>query len=214
VSVNFIKKTRQALSSGELALTRQGYIEARAGFPWQVPLSLVLAFAISFANSWTFLAASLTVVLSLSLQLRVPWKKLLTRAGVLGLFTFLLFLPSLFWGEDIWQVLLLASRSSLIISCALLPVLSLGWHGVLLALRKLKVPSLILTLLELSTRFIVLLFKVAKESWEGAESRTINLKGKEGRKVVAHLFSTLFIKTLQLTEEVHEAMLARGYADF
>jgi energy-coupling factor transporter transmembrane protein EcfT len=102
----------------------------------------------------------------------------------------------------------------LIISCALLPVLSLGWHGVLLALRKLKVPSLILTLLELSTRFIVLLFKVAKESWEGAESRTINLKGKEGRKVVAHLFSTLFIKTLQLTEEVHEAMLARGYADF
>lgn len=214
MSTNFIKKTRQALSSGELALTRQGSIEARAGFPWQVPLSLALAFAISFANSWTFLAASLAVVLSLSLQLRVPWKKLLTRAGVLGLFTFLLFLPSLFWGEDIWQVLLLASRSSLIISCALLPVLSLGWHGVLLALRKLKVPSLILTLLELSTRFIVLLFKVAKESWEGAESRTINLKGKEGRKVVAHLFSTLFIKTLQLTEEVHEAMLARGYADF
>jgi energy-coupling factor transporter transmembrane protein EcfT len=60
----------------------------------------------------------------------------------------------------------------------------------------------------------MLLFKVAKESWEGAESRVFNLTGREGRRITAHLFSSLFIKTFLLTEEVHEAMLARGYADF
>ncbi|MGB9553540.1 MAG: hypothetical protein ACPL7L_04105, partial [bacterium] len=74
--------------------------------------------------------------------------------------------------------------------------------------------ALIILLLDLSTRFIMLLFKVAKESWEGAESRTISLKGKEGRTVAANLYSSLFIKTLKLTGEVHEAMIARGYADF
>jgi len=214
VGINFIRKTRQALSSGELAFTSHGLKKGGIGFPWQVPASLALAFSISFLQSWTALVSSLALVLLLCLLLRVAWDKLLARAGLLGLFTFLLFLPSLFWGTDIWQVLFLACRSFLIIACALLLVLSLGWHGVLFALRKLKVPSLVLTLLDLSTRFIMLLFKVARESWEGAESRAINLKGKEGRRVVAYLFSSLFIKTLQFTEEVHEAMLARGYADF
>lgn len=214
MSINFIRKTRQALSSGELAFTSHGLKKGGIGFPWQVPASLALAFSISFLQSWTALVSSLALALLLCLLLRVAWDKLLARAGLLGLFTFLLFLPSLFWGSDIWRVLFLSFRSFLIISCALLPVLSLGWHGVLLALRKLKVPSLILTLLDLSTRFIMLLFKVAKESWEGAESRVFNLTGREGRRITAHLFSSLFIKTFLLTEEVHEAMLARGYADF
>lgn len=214
MSVNFIKKTRRALSSGELALIAPGSEKKEKGFPWQVPIALILAFSISFLQSWLSLGVALIILALLSWFLRISWSKLLSRAGLLGIFTFLLFLPSLFWGTDIWRVLFLSSRSFLIISCALLPVLSLGWHGVLLALRKLKVPSLILTLLDLSTRFIMLFFKVAKESWEGAESRTICLKGKEGRTVAANLVSSLFIRTLNLTEEVHEAMLARGYADF
>lgn len=214
MSIDFIKKTSRALSQGELAFAASGSQKSGAGFPWQIPVSLALAFSISFLQSWIALGISSAIVISLSLLLKIPWGKLLSRASLLGFFTFFLFLPSLFWGMDIWQVLFLACRSFLIIACALLPVLSLGWHGVLFALRKLKVPSLVLTLLDLSTRFIMLLFKVARESWEGAESRAINLKGKGGRRVVAYRFSSLFIKTLQFTEEVHEAMLARGYADF
>lgn len=214
MSTNFIRKTRQALSSGELAFISHGLKKGGIGFPWQVPTSLALAFSISFLQSWTALVSSLALVLLLCLLLRVAWDKLLARAGLLGLFTFLLFLPSLFWGTDIWRVLFLACRSFLIISSTLLPVFSLGWHGVLLSLKKLRVPSLVLILLDLSTRFIMLLFKVAKESWEGAESRVFNLTGREGRRITAHLFSSLFIKTFLLTQEVHEVMLARGYADF
>ncbi len=214
MSVNFIQKTRRALSAGELALTAQVRQKAKAGFPWEIPVSLASAFALSFLQSWTALAVSLPPLLLLLALARVPWRKLFFRTGLLGIFTLLLFLPSLLFGEDIWQVLFLACRSFLIASSTLLPVLSLGWHGFLLALRKLKAPSLIITLLDLSTRFIVLLLKVARESWEGAESRSISLEGRKSRKVVAHLLSSLFIRTLRLTEEVHEAMLARGYADF
>jgi len=90
----------------------------------------------------------------------------------------------------------------------------MGWFGVLRTLRENGFPSLIIILLELSTRFILLLLKEARESWEGAESRTISLKGKEGRKIAASRVAMLFLKTLALTDEVHDAMVARGYADF
>ncbi|MCR4428265.1 MAG: hypothetical protein NUV68_02840 [Caldiserica bacterium] len=214
MSVNFIKRTRRALFQAELALTsREGKI-FQEEIPWKIPTFIGIAFAISFIKDWQFLLIASLILFLFSLLLKIPIEKTLVRAGILGILTFLLFLPSLFLGMDAERVGFLALRSFFIIWATLIPVFSLGWQGIIRSLKKLKFPSLLLLLLDISTRFIFLLFKVAKENWEGAESRVFNPSGKMGRRITAHLISSLFIRTFLLVEETHQAMIARGYADF
>ncbi len=214
MNVEFIKRTRKALFQAELALNAKGISRGKGSIPWEIPTCIGLAFALSFIQTWIFLLLAFPLILILSFALRVPLKKSLIRSGILGVLTFILFLPSLFLGMDAGRVGFLAFRTFLIIWATLLPVFSLGWWGVLNSLKRLKFPSLLLLTLDLSTRFIFLLFKVARENWEGAELRVFNPSGKMGRRIAAHQISSLFLRTFLLVEETHQAMIARGYADF
>lgn len=213
MNVEFIKRTRKALFQAELALNAKGNSRGKGSIPWEIPTCIGFSFALSFIQTWVFLFLA-PLILILSFTLRVPLKKSLIRSGILAFLTFILFLPSLFLGMDAGRVGFLAIRTFLIIWTTLLPVFSLGWWGVLNSLKRLKFPSLLLLTLDLSTRFIFLLFKVARENWEGAESRVFNPSGKMGRRITAHQISSLFLRTFLLVEETHQAMIARGYADF
>jgi cobalt/nickel transport system permease protein len=95
---------------------------------------------------------------------------------------------------------------------AALLVLSTPWAHVLKALRSLGLPASLVVVLAMTQRYLLLLLRAAVQLFEARQSRVIGtLPGSERRRLAAASAGVLFSRSLQLGEEVHLAMLARGY---
>jgi cobalt/nickel transport system permease protein len=95
---------------------------------------------------------------------------------------------------------------------AALLAFSTPWAQVLKSLRCLRVPVSLVVILAMTQRYLLLLLRSAVQLFEARQSRVLGpLPGRERRRLAAATAGALFSRSLQLGEEVHLAMLARGY---
>jgi cobalt/nickel transport system permease protein len=95
--------------------------------------------------------------------------------------------------------------------CVLL-VLTTPWNHVLKALRVLRVPAVLVTILGMTYRYLFLVLQSAHDMFESRRSRMIGeLTGHERRRVAASSAGVLMSKTFDLSNEVYLAMQSRGY---
>ena len=95
--------------------------------------------------------------------------------------------------------------------CVLL-VLTTPWNHVLKALRVLRVPAVMVTILGMTYRYLFLVLQSAHDMFESRRSRMIgDLTGRERRRVAASSAGVLMSKTFDLSNEVYQAMQSRGY---
>jgi cobalt/nickel transport system permease protein len=95
--------------------------------------------------------------------------------------------------------------------CVLL-VLTTPWNHVLKALRVLRVPALLVTILGMTYRYLFLVLQSAHDMFESRRSRMIGeLTGRERRRVAASSAGVLMSKTFDLSNDVYLAMQSRGY---
>lgn len=107
---------------------------------------------------------------------------------------------------------LLTLRVGVAISLATLLTLTTPWNDLLRALRSLGVPRLFINVLAMTYRYLAVLLQTAGEMFVARRSRTLGrASNTEGRRFVGRSIGTLFGKTLTLSEEVHAAMIARGF---
>lgn len=117
----------------------------------------------------------------------------LTRAGALG-------------------VCLLGLRVGTAVSYAALLPLTISWSDLLHALQSLKAPRLFVMVVGMAYRYIMVLMQAADEMFTARRSRQVGqISPLEGRRLVSRSAGALFTKTLALSDEVYDAMLARGY---
>lgn len=107
---------------------------------------------------------------------------------------------------------LLISRVGISVSLALVLTLSTRWMAILRALRSFYVPRIFISTLEMTYRYIFVLVRAIEEIFIARKSRDAGQSAtKEQRRFVAAAMGGLFGKSLQMSEEVYSAMLARGY---
>lgn len=98
------------------------------------------------------------------------------------------------------------------ISLAMVWNLSTKWYELLRSLRSLGVPPLFLSTATLTYRY---LFVIVETMCEMVEARTARQVGapsqKQGRSYVGQGAAILFAKSQAFTEEMHQAMLSRGF---
>jgi cobalt/nickel transport system permease protein len=98
------------------------------------------------------------------------------------------------------------------LSLSLLLVLTTPWTKLLVALRQLRLPSLIVAVLGMTYRYIFLLLHTTNAMFMARRSRTIgSLSGNENRRWLGRALVTTLMKSQYLSEEVYLAMLSRGY---
>jgi len=98
------------------------------------------------------------------------------------------------------------------VSLAILMVLSTQWTRILKALSVLKVPEIIILILAMTYRYIFLLLRVAEGMFLARKSRLIlNTNLKEQHSWLSARIGVLIGKSYNLSNEVHLAMLARGW---
>ena len=86
------------------------------------------------------------------------------------------------------------------------------WTQILKALRFLRMPPEMITILTMTHRYIFLLLETAQHMFESRQSRTVGVMPEsERRKVVSRTAGVLMSKSIELSHEVYLAMLSRGF---
>ncbi len=198
----------------------------------RVKLVGILALVASVAASRSFAAIGglLAIAIVLAALSHVPFGVLLKRVWIaVLLFTGVIALPAPFVtpGRVIWNLPVLgwdvtaqglASAGYLVLRvettatlCVLL-VLTTPWNQVLKALRVLRVPAVLVTILGMTYRYLFLVLQSARDMFESRRSRMIGeLTGRERRRVAAASAGVLMSRTFDLSNEVYLAMQSRGY---
>ena len=198
----------------------------------RVKLAAVLALVVVAvaSRSLIVLAAMAAIAVTLVIVSGLPVARLFRPVwlGVLA-FTGLIALPALVLvpGDVLirvpglgWPVSLqgtrsaafLIARSELSTTLGLLLVLTTRWAHLLKALRGFGVPVIIVAILGMTTRYVLLLLDLAHQMFEARRSRHVGpLAPRDGRRIATATAGVLLLRSLEMSGEVHLAMVARGY---
>jgi cobalt/nickel transport system permease protein len=114
--------------------------------------------------------------------------------------------------EGLTAVALIVTRVAVSISLVVLLTLTTAWHRLLAALRALHVPRLVILVLAMSYRYVFTLTNAVSEMFTARKARTARRPdARAGRHFVAASAGALFGKAHAMAEDVHMAMVARGY---
>ncbi|WP_432993540.1 cobalt ECF transporter T component CbiQ [Dactylosporangium sp. CA-233914] len=111
---------------------------------------------------------------------------------------------------------IIVARVATSISLVVLLTLTTPWVRLLAALRAFGVPKIFVLIIGMAYRYLFLLLDAVDDMYTARKARTLSGDtGRSGtgagRRFVAAGAGTLFGKAHQLSEEVHQAMTARGY---
>jgi len=107
---------------------------------------------------------------------------------------------------------LVVSRVAVSISLVVLLTLTTPWTKLLAALRSIGVPRVFILVIGMAYRFIFLMLASVTDMYESRKSRTIGAQAHDrgARAFLGASAGALFGKAHHLSEEVHQAMIARG----
>jgi cobalt/nickel transport system permease protein len=114
--------------------------------------------------------------------------------------------------QGLLSAALLVGRVAASVSLAGLLALTTRWDRLLGALPVVRVPQLFILTLAMTYRYLALLVGTAAEMHEARLSRTVRyLSTGDEQRWVATRMGFLFRKSWRLSQDVHAAMLARGF---
>lgn len=202
----------------------------------RVKVLLTVAFIVSMAllpdGAWLALALALVVVLTISLVAQInPW--IVVKRSFIGLPFLLaavtvLFLP----GNPIWsgpwgltisdagmvRFFSILGRSLLSLQMALLLTATTPFPDILHALRHLRVPAILVSIIAFMYRYLFVLVDEVGRLLRARTARSAQLPGQKGggtltwrAAVAGHMAGQLFVRSLDRSDRVYQAMLARGY---
>lgn len=108
---------------------------------------------------------------------------------------------------------LIVARVATSISLVVLLTLTTPWAKLLAALRTLRAPRMLVLVLGMAYRYLFHLLGSVTDMYTARRARTVarEANATSGRAFVAASAGALFGKAHALSEEVHQAMVARGY---
>jgi cobalt/nickel transport system permease protein len=210
-------------------------IDSQRSTPWQgltpqtrilCVLVMVMAIALTPNGHWVTWGIYSIGILSTVLVSQVTLSVLLQRLAVELSFVSVVLLGTLFreGGDILWQwgivsitttglTVLGSVTLKALLSLLLLNVLTLttSFPALLHGLKTLKAPKLLVAILASMYRYLGVLIEEFNAMRRAALSRNLLTGTRWQRLVVGNMIGSLFIRTYERGERVHQAMLSRGY---
>jgi cobalt/nickel transport system permease protein len=110
----------------------------------------------------------------------------------------------------------LVARTAASLSIVLLVTMTTPWHRLLAALGSLRLPPIFVAVLAMAWRYVLLLSGTVTDLYQsrrarGAGAARGRAESRRGRAMVSATAGTVHAKAHHLSEEVYDAMVARGY---
>jgi len=200
---------RQALFAEDVS-SRDGVLQ-RVEPRGKVLTVLALLIATSLVRNLPTLAAMYGLTLVLAALSRLPLGFFVKRVWLfVPIFTGAVVLPATF---SITTTGLIVLRVATSISLVVLLTHTTTWTRLLAALRALLVPKMFVLVLGMAYRYLFHLLDSVTDMYTARKARTVlaDADARRGRAFVASSAGALFGKAHALSDEVHLAMVSRGY---
>ena len=234
----FVEKTLADISGSiERAVFSEENARKRGFLQRRDPRAKLLAFlaliiATGLSREWAVLAALYALVLAAAAVSSIDMGLFVKRVWLgMGLFSAVVILPSIFFigHRELFQIplgffnltvhrdgLIAAAifvlRVSASVSLAILLILTTKWADILKSLRVLRVPNVLVLVLGMTYRYIFLVLHTANAMFLARKSRVVaTTSGREQRWWIVSSIGVLMNRSLRMSEDVYQAMLARGF---
>ncbi len=226
--IHGLVQTLQHALDAEVISARDGFLQR---LDPRIKLVGLLALIVSTVLAKTLLTLGALFVLAVGLALfpqiglarlaKQLWIGVLLFTGVIALPALVLVpgtplaqVPGLPWAitlQGLRSAVFLIGRAETSATFALLLILTTPWPYVLKAMRSLVLVVLV-AVLGMTHRYIFVLLTTATQMFEARRSRLVApVSGAEQRRLVAAAAGVLLGKSFELSAEVHQAMISRGY---
>jgi cobalt/nickel transport system permease protein len=163
---------------------------------------------------WPMHVLEALAVLSAYAASRLPWRHLAVRFALALPFLGLVALgaPLSRGLQEGWDLMLAVLVKALLsFSAILILVSTTPFESLLRGLRQLRVPALFVAILGLTVRYLFVLLEELESMRRGRLSRTFHSRRLSDWIQLPNLIGLLFLRSLTRAENVHQAMLARGW---
>jgi cobalt/nickel transport system permease protein len=171
---------------------------------------IVTAVTTSFRYPWIFAAIG-AVLLCVAFLSRIPVRFTFGRLLMLEPFALGIAVMALFQhnGFDVFLTILV--RSTLCLLTTILASNTTPFSEVLATLRKLKTPSLLITVLALAYRYLFVLIDEGERLQRARKSRTFAAGREKSWMTLSSLIGQLFVRSSERAERIFAAMTSRGW---
>ncbi|SDG33685.1 cobalt/nickel transport system permease protein [Thermoanaerobacter thermohydrosulfuricus] len=234
---NFLEKTILSIQNAFEDMFYSDTISAKKGIMQSLDTRIklvsvfILLIIVNFGKTIPFMAIFLIYALLLAYFSKIPLKAYVVRVSAVSIFfTGIVLIPSLFnvvkegqplvyftknfyiTKEGLESAIVFMMRSFISLSFVYILALSTKWVEILKALRVFKLPHIFTATLEMALRYIFLLLEIAINMFLARKSRNVGKSdSSEGRKFVASAMANVLIRSQQLSDDVYNAMVSRGY---
>jgi cobalt/nickel transport system permease protein len=172
---------------------------------------VVLLFLISLSRSMVFISTVGSCMLLLISILPVNiMKRILIMSLTAAVFMAVTLLPAFLVGIH-GHYLLVVVKVWLTVSFSGLLMLTTSWHALIAALKLFRVPDLFILILDITLKYIVIFSDFTLNMFYALKLRSV---GKNAKKAapVAGIAGTLFLKSKEMSEDLYDAMVCRGFS--
>ncbi|HEY7269194.1 MAG TPA: cobalt ECF transporter T component CbiQ [Dehalococcoidia bacterium] len=240
VKPGFVEKTLAGITAGiesaifsEENARRDGFLQRRDPRA-KLVCFIALVVAAAMSRHWQVLVPLYGVAVAGALVSRIDMGLYIKRVWLgLPVFSAIVVFPSIFFvgNETLFSIPLgpitltvhtdgLAAagifvlRVAVSVSLAILLILTTKWADILKSLRALKIPTVFVLVLSMTYRYVFLLLHTANGMFMARKSRIVaRTSGKEQRWWVVSTIGVLMNRSFRMSEEVYNAMLARGFTN-
>lgn len=177
---------------------------------FRVLFTLLLIILLSLTNSFAFVLVTITyLVLLLCLMPAKDIIGTLKISIVMTAFTFVILLPAAFAGNN-YSITMIPAKVFATITAVSILSHATKWNNIISALRRFRVPNLIIFVFDITIKYIVLLGEFSLEMLRALKLRSV---GKNRSKVTSlgGVAGTMFLKSRIMAEEMYGAMTCRGF---
>jgi cobalt/nickel transport system permease protein len=142
---------------------------------------------------------------------KIPWRFLIGRLLILEPFALGVAVMTLFQHDGYILFLSILVKSTLCLFAMILMSNTTPFSQVLAALRAVRIPRTLITVLALAYRYLFVLIDEGERIQRARRSRTFS-GGRAGRWVtLSSLVGQLFVRSTERAERIYDAMVSRGW---
>ncbi len=199
--LRFMKLFRHFHMEGDSSVTY-----ARAGMRLLLCLGVIVMLALSH-NLFYSACVAAGFLLYLSFQRIEVIKRVISSSFSASLFTLLVMLPAYFaYGSDAFitiTIKVFLSVGSLALLTGITP-----WNKITASLRMIRIPNVVIFILDMTIHYILLLGNIAFEMLEALKVRSIG-RNRNKKGSFSGILGTVFLKATEMSEETRQAMECR-----
>ncbi|MFL0194218.1 energy-coupling factor transporter transmembrane component T family protein [Clostridium sp. WILCCON 0269] len=172
--------------------------------------TLILIIFVSLSKSFTFILITNIFMLVLINFLGINEIKYILKVSlVVAIFTFIIFLPSIFlgYGHNALMVTL-----KVLVSVAFVNILACTtqWNHLIGVLRVFRIPNMFIFVLDITIKYIIVLGEFCLNMVYTLKLRSVG-RNNNKRRSLSGIVGTMFIKSKEMAEEMYGAMECRGF---